>query len=59
VLLKVFDVIGQEIATLVDEFQNAGNHKVLFSNNRLSGGIYFYKIFAGDFIDVKKMILLK
>jgi len=59
VLLKVFDVIGQEIATLVDEFQNAGNHKVLFSNNRLSGGIYFYKTFAGDFIDVKKMILLK
>ena len=59
VQLKVFDIMGKEIATLADEFQNAGTYKVQFSNNRLSSGIYFYKIFAGDFVDVKKMMLLK
>ena len=59
--LKVFDVLGNEVATLVNEEQPAGSYQVEFSskNRELSSGIYFYKIRAGDFVQTKKMILLR
>ncbi len=61
VTLKVFDVRGNEIATLVNEKQNKGNYNYQFStvNYQLSSGVYFYRLAAGDFIETKRMILLK
>ena len=57
--LKVFDVLGNEIAILVNEVQNPGTYTVHFNANQLSGGIYFYKLTAGKFTDTKKFIFLK
>ncbi len=57
--LKVFDVLGNEVLTLVDEFKPAGFHSVELSLKELSSSIYFYQIRAGSFIQTKKMILLK
>jgi hypothetical protein len=59
VLLKIFDVLGSEIATLVDEYKPAGKYEVEFDASRLASGIYFYKLQAGDYTSVKKMILIK
>jgi hypothetical protein len=59
VTLKVYDVIGKEVATLVDEVKSAGNYNVEFDASSLPSGIYFYKIQAGSFIDTKKMVILK
>jgi len=67
VTLKVFDILGNEIATLVNEEQQAGNYSVKFdatNNNQLSintlpSGIYFYQLRAGDFIQTRKMLVLK
>ncbi len=59
VTLKVYDVFGREVATLVNEIQVAGKYKVAFHSNELSSGIYFYKLTAGSFSAVKKMILIK
>jgi hypothetical protein len=59
VVLKVFDVLGNEIATLVNEEKSAGTYQVNFSAKELSSGIYFYQLTAGNFIETKKMILLK
>ncbi len=61
--LKVYDVLGKEVATLVDEYRNAGNYEAEFnpesSIKNPASGIYFYQLKAGDFIQSKKMILLK
>ncbi len=59
VSLKVFDVLGSEIVTLVNEELDTGKYEVEFSGNDLSSGIYIYQIRAGSFIDTKKMILLR
>ncbi len=61
VTLKVYDVLGNEIATLVDEYRNAGSYDVQFTMNnvQLSSGIYFYQLKAGEFVETMKMILLK
>jgi photosystem II stability/assembly factor-like uncharacterized protein len=59
VQLKVYDVLGNEFATLVDEEKSAGRYSTEFSGSNLSSGIYLYKIKAGDFIQTKKMILIK
>ncbi|MFC2119733.1 T9SS type A sorting domain-containing protein [Bacteroidota bacterium] len=59
VTLKVYDVLGNEIATLVNEERPAGNYEVEFNANELPSSIYFYKLQAGDFIQTKKMVLLK
>jgi hypothetical protein len=59
VTLKVFDVLGNEIATLVNEEKTAGEYEVEFNAMGLPSGIYFYQLKAGDFIQTKKMILLK
>lgn len=58
-ILKIYNVLGKEIATLVDEYRPAGDYEVKFDGSILSSGIYFYKLECGDFISVKKMTLLK
>lgn len=57
--LKVYDILGNEVATLVSEEQQAGNYEVDFSASGMSSGFYFYKLQAGNFIETKKMILMK
>jgi PKD repeat protein/predicted esterase len=59
VTLKVYDVIGREVATLVDEQKLPGNYEVKFDGSRFSSGMYFYKIMAGNYISVKKCLLIK
>ena len=59
VSLKIFNVLGQEVATLVNQQQNAGNYTVNFDAKSLSSGIYLYRIQAGSFVSTKKMTLLK
>lgn len=57
--LKIYDVLGNEIATLVDEFRNAGSHEIDFDATALSGGVYFYQLRSGEFVQTNKMILIK
>lgn len=57
--LAVYDILGKEVATLVNEKQSQGTYEVQFDGSKLTSGIYFYKLQAGDFSEVKKMILLK
>lgn len=57
--LKVFDVLGNVIATLLDEYREAGEHKVELDGSDLTSGIYFYRIKAGGFVQTKKLVLLK
>ena len=59
VTLKVYDVLGTEVTTLVNEEKPAGVYEVEFNSDELSSGIYFYKIQAGDFVAVKKMLMIK
>ena len=59
VSLKVFDVLGTEIAILVNGNQNPGAYETHFKSNQLSSGIYFYQLRAGNFIQTRKMIVLK
>lgn len=59
VSLKVYDVLGNEIATLVNEEKPAGKYEVEFDAESLTSGIYFYKLQAGDYNQTRKMILLK
>ena len=65
--LKVYDILGNEVATLVNKNQQPGNYEVEFSGANLSSGVYFYKLkildpetsLRQDFIQTKKMILMK
>jgi hypothetical protein len=57
--LKIFDVLGRQIQTLVNEMQAPGQYTVTFNASDLSSGIYFYRIEAGDFVAVKKLMLMK
>ncbi len=59
VTLKVYDILGTEISTLVNEYQQPGTYEVEFNAGELSSGIYFYKLQAGGFMSTKKLILLK
>jgi len=59
VTIKVFDVLGREVTTLVDEFKPSGRYSVQFDASRLSSGIYFYSIKSSNYNAVKKMLLLK
>lgn len=59
VSLKVFDLLGSEVAELVNEEIEAGNYKINFDASSFVSGIYFYKLQAGSFVETKKMILLK
>lgn len=57
--LKVYDVLGKEIKTLVDEERPVGKHEVEFDGTSLPSGIYFYQLKAGNYVKTKKMILMK
>ena len=59
VLLKIYDILGNEIATLVDEYKPVGNFEVEFDASRLASGIYFYQLKVGEFIQTRKMLLIK
>jgi len=64
VRLKVYNIMGQQVATIVDRFMEAGTHSVTFDSRDGSGrpvasGIYFYRLEAGEFVETKKMVLLK
>ena len=60
VTLKIYDVLGREITTLVNKRQKPGNYYVKFNAGlRLPGGVYFYRLHSGNFTVVKKMILIK
>jgi len=59
VKLKIFDLLGREIATLVNDKQDAGKHSVRFDALSLTSGVYFYKLEAGDFTQARKLLLLK
>jgi probable HAF family extracellular repeat protein len=57
--LKVFDILGNEVTTLVNEEKATGNYEVNFEAKVLSSGIYFYKLQAGSFVETKKMIMIR
>ena len=59
VQLKVYDILGNEVATLLDEFKQAGSYEINFEASKLSSGVYFYQLQASDFVQTKKMLLLK
>lgn len=59
VTLKIYDILGREIRTLVNEFVPAGNYEVVFNASLLPSGMYIYKIQSGSFTDAKKMLLTK
>ncbi|PJC61073.1 MAG: hypothetical protein CO025_00945 [Ignavibacteria bacterium CG_4_9_14_0_2_um_filter_37_13] len=59
VTLKIYDVLGNEVAALVNEFQKAGEHSITFSASQLASGIYIYRINAGGFSASRKLILLR
>jgi hypothetical protein len=59
VKLKIYDITGKEVATLVNESLQPGTYQVTFDGTNLSSGVYFYKLEVNDFVNVKKMILVK
>ncbi len=59
VSLKVYDISGREVATLVDEKKPAGNYRVIFEARGLAGGVYFIRLSAGEFSDMKKAVLVR
>lgn len=59
VSLVVYDILGKEVATLVNDVKSAGHYSAIFNANNLASGVYFYRLNAGDFSSIKKMVLLK
>jgi len=59
VTLKIYDMLGREIQTLVSEFQKVDTYPINFDASKLSSGIYFYQLQVGDFVETKKMILMR
>jgi hypothetical protein len=59
VVLKVFNSIGQEVSELINTYMDKGTYKIEFNALNLTSGIYFYQMIAGEFVDTKKMILLR
>jgi hypothetical protein len=59
VTLKIYNAIGQEVANLINEIKDPGNYKLNFDAAKLSSGIYFYRLEAGNFVSTKKMVLMK
>ncbi len=59
VTLKVYDILGNEVATLINKQQQAGVYQVNYNASKLSSGIYFYQLKTGSYVDTKKMILLR
>jgi hypothetical protein len=59
VSLKVFDILGNEVLTLVNEQKPAGSYEVEFDASSLTSGVYFYQLKSGNLVQTKKMVLLK
>jgi hypothetical protein len=59
VRLTVYNAIGSKVATVVNEYKNAGNYSVQFNGNNLASGIYLYRLEAGNYSAAKKFIILK
>jgi hypothetical protein len=57
--LKVYDLLGREVATLFEGAQRAGDHVATFDADRFASGIYFYRLTSRDFVETKKMILVQ
>ncbi len=57
--MKVYDLLGREVATLVNEHKPAGNYTVRWDATHFASGVYFYRLQAGNFSDTKKLLLLK
>jgi hypothetical protein len=57
--IKIYNLMGQEIATLLNEEKSAGNYEVKFDGTKLPSGIYFYTLLTGNFVQTKKMVLIK
>jgi hypothetical protein len=57
--LKIYDVLGNEVATLVDEYKEAGRYKLEYDASNLASGVYIYKLTAGSFVSSKKMMVIK
>ena len=58
-IVKVFDVLGRELATLVNEVKEPGTYTVQFNGSNLASGVYFYRLQAGSYVDTKKLVLLR
>ena len=57
--LKIYNILGKEVSTLVLKKLNQGKHTCTFDGSRLASGVYYYQLTAGDYTEVKKMVLLK
>lgn len=59
VTLKIYNLLGEEVRTLIEDYKQAGKHSVQFNASQIASGIYFYRLQAGSFVETKKMILIK
>ncbi len=59
VSLKVYDILGREVAVFLDEYKSAGTYSIDFNASRFASGVYFYQLHSGSFVETKKMILMK
>jgi hypothetical protein len=59
IIIKVYDILGNEVTTLVNEKKDAGKYKIQFDAVHLSSGIYFYQFIGESFTQIKKMMLIK
>ncbi|UCF64016.1 MAG: T9SS type A sorting domain-containing protein [bacterium] len=59
VVVKIYDILGREVAELVNDQQNAGEYDIIWNAQKFASGIYYYRMTAGDFVSVKKLVLMK
>ena len=59
VRLSAYDILGREVGVLVNERKNAGSYDVKFDGSKLASGVYFYRLQAGDFVQTRKLLLLR
>jgi len=59
VTIKIYDILGKELLSLVNEFKQAGSYSVTFDATNYPSGVYYYKITVGNFVQVRKMILIR
>ena len=59
VSLRVYNILGQEVRTLVDRIVDEGHHVVTWDASDMASGVYFYRLTAGEFTDTKRMVLMK
>ena len=59
ITIKVYNILGELVSTLINEYRQAGDYEIKFNGSNLSSGIYFYRMQAGNFVEVKKLVLVK